>query len=142
MKDIIQIRKSIISAQLSVTVERIDSTAYIGYIPSFDIPFTSPNEEKAGEIAKGLVNALFEKWIKVGGLKLFKEKLQEYKFFNYSSTRVQFGVTGLCFRRRPNPPHPNRARRYDRGRCHGRQHSFQKWKAKRNTSGASQKSAS
>lgn len=90
MKDTIQIKKSIITAQLSVTVERLDASAYIGYIPSFDIPFTSPNEEKAGEIAKGLINALFEKWIKIGGIKLFKEKLQEYKFFKHSSTRVQF----------------------------------------------------
>lgn len=90
MKDTILIKKSVITAQLSVTVERLDSSAYIGYIPSFDIPFTSPSEEKAGEIAKGLINELFKKWLKIGGLTFFKEKVEEYKFFKYSSSRVQF----------------------------------------------------
>ena len=81
---------SVISAQLSVTVEKLDATAYIGYIPSFDIPFTSPSEEKASEIAKGLINALFTKWLNTGGVKFFKEKLKEYKFFNPSNKRIEF----------------------------------------------------
>ena len=89
MKDTIQIKKSIITAQLSVTVERLDASAYIGYIPSFDIPFTSPSEEKASEIAKGLINALFTKWLKTGGVTLFKKKLEEYKFFK-PSRRIEF----------------------------------------------------
>jgi len=90
MKDVIQIKNSMISAQLSVTVERIDDSAFIGYIPSFDIPFTSPSEEKAHDIAKGLIQALFEKWLKMGGLSLFNEKMEEYKFFKNASSRVQF----------------------------------------------------
>jgi hypothetical protein len=89
MKDTIQIKKSIITAQLSVTVERLDASSYIGYIPSFDIPFTSPNEEKAREIAKGLIKALFTKWLKTGGVTLFKEKLKEYNFFK-PSRRIEF----------------------------------------------------
>jgi hypothetical protein len=86
MKDIVQIKKGIITAQLSVTIERINDSVYVGHIPSFDIPFTSPDEEKAREIATGLVNALFTKWLKTGNLTLFKEKLKEYKFFKHSQS--------------------------------------------------------
>lgn len=90
MKDIVQIKKNIISVQLSVSVERIDDSAYIGHIPSFDIPFTSPNKEKAVEIANGLVKALFTKWLKIGGVNYLIEKLEEYKFFKYSLNRTEF----------------------------------------------------
>jgi hypothetical protein len=79
MKDVIEIRHNKIIARLSITVKRIDSS-YIGYIPSLDIPFTSPSEEKASEIAKGLVNALFVRWLEKGKLDLFREKLEENKF--------------------------------------------------------------
>ena len=91
MKDTIEINKGIITAQLSVTIERLDDSAFIGYIPSFDIPFTSPNEEKASEIAKGLIDALFSKWLKSGSITLFYEKLEQYKFFKDSqSNSAQF----------------------------------------------------
>ena len=90
MKDTILIEKNIISAQLSVTVEKLDGSSYIGYIPSFDIPFTSPSEDKSGDIARGLIDALFTKWLKTGGLILFIEKLEEYKFFKPSSKRIEF----------------------------------------------------
>lgn len=90
MKDLVQIKKNIISVQLSVSVEQIDSSAYIGHIPSFDIPFTSPSKEMAVEIANGLVKALFTKWLKIGGVKYLIEKLEEYKFFKYSLNRTEF----------------------------------------------------
>lgn len=91
MKDLVQIKDNVISVQLSVSVERIeDSTAYIGHIPSFDIPFTSPSKEKAVEIANGLVKALFTKWLKIGGVNYLIEKLEEYKFFKYSLKRTEF----------------------------------------------------
>ncbi len=81
MKDTIQIKESSIKAQLSVSVERIDTTSWVGYIPSFDIPFTSPNEDKAKEIASGLIKALFANWLNMGGIALFEQKLLESKFF-------------------------------------------------------------
>ena len=91
MKDTIQIKERTITAKLSVTIERIDASIYVGHIPSFDIPFTSPSEEKASEIAKGLINALFTKWLKMGNLTHFKEKLEQYKFYKHSqSSRAQF----------------------------------------------------
>jgi hypothetical protein len=89
LKDTIQIKKSTIIAQLSVTVEKTESSSYIGYIPSFDIPFTSPSEEKSKEIAKGLINALFTRWLKQGGVELFIAKLEEYKFFK-PTKRIEF----------------------------------------------------
>lgn len=90
MKDLVQIKENVISVQLSVSVERIDASAYIGHIPSFDIPFTSPSKEKAVEIANGLVKALFTKWLKIGGVNYLIEKLEEYKFFKYSVNRTEF----------------------------------------------------
>jgi hypothetical protein len=83
MKDTIRIINGTIKAEMSVAIERLEASVYIGYIPSFDLPFTSPTEEKASEIAKGLVNALFTKWLEIGNLTLFKEKLEEYKFFKH-----------------------------------------------------------
>lgn len=89
MKDTIQIKRRVITAQISVTIERLDSTSFIGHIPSFGIPFTSPSEEKAGEIAKGLIKALFNRWLESGGIDLFKNKLEEYKFLK-PSRRIEF----------------------------------------------------
>jgi hypothetical protein len=83
MKDIIEIKENKIIVRLTFTVEQLDS-AYMGYIPSFDIPFTSPNQETAGEIASGLINALFNQWLKKGNLELVKEKLELFKFSKYS----------------------------------------------------------
>ncbi|MCC9018678.1 hypothetical protein [Flavobacterium lipolyticum] len=79
MKDVIEIKKGKITARLSVTVKKLDSS-YIGYIPSFDIPFTSPSEEKVSEIAKGLINVLFKRWLEKGKIDFFKEKLEKHKF--------------------------------------------------------------
>lgn len=86
MKDTIEITPKKIIAQLSIVLEKKDD-AYVGYIPSFDIPFTSPNKENASEIARGLVNALFTMWLKNGQMALFVEKLKKYKF-NVSSFRT------------------------------------------------------
>ena len=79
MKDTIEIRDNIIIAQLSYTGEQVE-TAFIGYIPSFDLPFTSPNKEKASEIAGGLVDALFNLWLKKGKVDFVLEKLEKYQF--------------------------------------------------------------
>jgi hypothetical protein len=89
LKDTIQIKKRAIIAQLSVAVEKTESSSYIGYIPSFDIPFTSPRGEKSMEIAKGLIDDLFTRWLKQGGLELFIAKPEEYKFFK-PSKRIEF----------------------------------------------------
>ena len=85
MKDIIQIKEKSIRAQLSVTVEPIDTTGFIGHIPSFDIPFTSPSEDKAREMARGLIKALFAKRLTMGGIDLFEQKLTENKFYKSPS---------------------------------------------------------
>ena len=83
MKDVIEIKEHKIVVRLTFTIEQLD-TAYLGYIPSFDIPFTAPNEEKAGEIAGGLINALFSKWLKKGNLEHIKEKLELYNFSKHT----------------------------------------------------------
>lgn len=85
MKDVIKIENGVIFAQLSVTIEQVDSI-YIGYIPSFDLPFTSPTKEKAKEIAKGLINALFKKWYHLG---VFEQKLMQYKFNKSQSISLE-----------------------------------------------------
>ena len=79
MKDIIEIKKNKVIVQISFTVKKSD-TAFIGYIPSFDIPFTSPTEEKASEIAGGLIRTLFNRWLTTGKIEFLKKKLEKFKF--------------------------------------------------------------
>lgn len=79
MNDIIEIKRNKIIVQISFTVEKTDN-AYIGYIPSFDIPFTSPTQEKAGEIAGGLIRALFTRWLNTGKVEFLKKKLEKFNF--------------------------------------------------------------
>ena len=84
MKDTIEIKGNKITAQLSFTGEQVN-TAFVGYIPSFDIPFTSPSKEKASEIAGGLINALFNLWLRKGKIDLFREKLEKHEFNRHSN---------------------------------------------------------
>lgn len=94
MIDFIQINKKVISAQLSVSFESIDDLSYIGHIDSLDIPFSSPSKEKVVEISSGLVNALFIKWLKLGGVNYLIEKLKEYKI-KYSFDYIEFDINNL-----------------------------------------------
>lgn len=84
MKDTVEIKKDKIIAQLSFILEKKENS-YVGYIPSFDIPFTSPSLDKASQIAKGLVNALFVMWLKKGRINLVIEKLEKFKFYTDST---------------------------------------------------------
>ncbi len=79
MKDTIEFKDGKIVAKLSVTIEEKDDS-FVGYIPAFDIPFTSPTQDKAAEIAKGLVSALFKLWLKNGEVDHLIDKLKKYKF--------------------------------------------------------------
>lgn len=100
MKDIIEIKQNKISVQISFTVKKLDR-AYLGYIPSFDLPFTSPTEEKAGEIAGGLIKALFNKWLNAGKVEFLKQKLEKFKFSSksqLSDTRFEHSAPGESLR--------------------------------------------
>lgn len=99
MKDTIEIKQQRIIANLSFTITKKDKS-YIGYIPSFDIPFTSPSEDKATEIANRLVNSLLKKWLKDGDLKFFTEKLEKHKFslVNLSENRFELSTPTKSFK--------------------------------------------
>ena len=98
MKDTIEIKENRVIAKLSITLKKLDGAAYMGYVPSLDIPFTSPSKAKATKIAGGLVNSLLMKWQRKGDL---KEKLELYNFSentHLSQTRFEHSAPSKSFK--------------------------------------------
>jgi hypothetical protein len=88
MMDVIEIKKDKIIVQLAFVLKKTD-TAYVGRIPSFDLPFTSPSKEKAAEIASGLIKALLTKWTRTGNMDLLKKKLEKFHVSLESQSRFE-----------------------------------------------------
>jgi hypothetical protein len=91
MKNTITINNDEISTHLSYTLIEKD-TAFIGHITALNIPFTSPTKDKASDIAKGLVKALFHKWGNTGGLELIREKIKSFNFTQVYDTHYEYSL--------------------------------------------------
>lgn len=85
MQDRIEIKSGRIVANLSINIEEKDNS-FLGYIPSLDIPFTAASKDRDGEIAGGLITALFNIWLKKGNMVLFVEKLKKHNFIQKQDT--------------------------------------------------------
>lgn len=89
-KDFIEIQKNKIIAQISYTIDDLDNNTFLGYIPSFDIPFTVNKSDSAENIARILIHSLLRKWLDKGSNTLLLKKLEKFNFSKSSCLDGRF----------------------------------------------------